>query len=258
MRKAFRHSGVLMMVAVVALGLLGAAYTLWYEDLQLNATVTTGTFDADVSVHDIGPNDNEGLPVVAQVGANPASVPSLLASNYAAFGPFPVGKPATTCDASESTGGAPLTANDATDDNVLTLTMGGLYPYAGCEYDINIDNLQGSVPFHVAITNVTLEECEDNTFAACDPIAAAPWSIGLANPQTDLAECAAFLGAIPTFDGPEQIEVASIPVQIHNGEELRCRFKLILDQDPTAEGNFYKFTATYRAYQWNEAPYAAP
>ena len=42
MRKAFRHTGVLMMLGVVALGLVGAAYTLWYEELNLNATVKTG------------------------------------------------------------------------------------------------------------------------------------------------------------------------------------------------------------------------
>ena len=36
MRKAFRHTGVLMMLGVVALGLVGAAYTLWYENLTLN------------------------------------------------------------------------------------------------------------------------------------------------------------------------------------------------------------------------------
>ena len=38
-----------MMLAVVALGLVGAAYTLWYEELELNANISTGTLDADWS-----------------------------------------------------------------------------------------------------------------------------------------------------------------------------------------------------------------
>ena len=44
------------------------------------------------------------------------------------------------------------------------------------------------------------------------------------------------------------------PVQIHDGQDLVCRFKLILDQ-ANVENAFYKFSAVYRAFQWNEAPY---
>ena len=49
MPKAFKHTGVLMMLAVVALGLVGAGYALWYEELTVTATVNTGTFNVDWS-----------------------------------------------------------------------------------------------------------------------------------------------------------------------------------------------------------------
>ena len=268
MRKAFRHTGVLMMVGVVALGLLGAAYTLWYEDLQLTATVSTGTFDADLSLHDLtaAPDDNEGRPVVAQVGLNPPTVATLLHSNvqanYDLFGAFPTNKPATTCDAELSSfGTVPANANDAVDDNLLELTMTGLYPYAGCEYEIDFHN-DGTVPLHAAITSVTLLECTpgiDNILGTpddvCSSVAAAPWSIGLDPSQTDLAQCVAALGAIATFSGAQQIQDSEGPLQLHENDEVVCRFKLILDQDPDAENKLYKFAATYRAYQWNEAPF---
>ena len=259
MRKAFRHSGVLMMVAVVALGLLGAAYTLWFEDLRLEATVETGTLDADVSIHDLAVGSaNEGLPVVAlpSVTITTGGVATLLGNNYGAFtnANFPTGKPQPTCDGVVSDSSDGLNSNDNENlDNLLTLTMSGLFPYAGCEYEIDVHS-DGTVPIHLAITGVSLESCTDNTFTSCGPAFPAPWSLGIDPADDDLAQCQAFLGAIAAWTGtPAIITSGGNPVQIH-GTELDCRFKLILDQDPDAEGVFYKFSAEYRAFQWNETP----
>ncbi len=266
MPKAFRHTGVLMMIAVVALGLVGAAYALWFEDLQLTANVSTGTLNADVSIHPWssgsfgaatstdGTYTGAGHPVVAQVtGTNPPTVTSLLTSNYDAFTTFPGGKPPTTCDAAIGSG---LTANDTADHNLLTLNLGGLYPYAGCEYTIDIHST-GSVPIHIGITGVTLKSCTSITGGTCNgaqDVAPAPWSIGL--PSDASPQCVAFLGAV-LGTTPSQIMYGtpSAPVQLHQGDEVACRFKLILDQVAGAEGKFYQFQATYKAYQWNEQPF---
>ena len=261
MTRAFRHTGVLMMLAVVALGLVGAAYALWYEDLQLTANVSTAKLDADVSFHpwtsaggfSSTSGNGNGHPVVAQVGAIAPTVATLLGSNYAAFGDFPSGKPTTTCAGAIGTYGTNGTnANDTVDNNQLSLTLGGLYPYAGCEFEIDLHN-DGGIPFHIALTSVSLQSCTDNTYTSCTNVPAAPWSIGLA-PGSNAA-CTAFLGAIATAAVNTQINSApNTPVQIHDGQDLVCRFKLILDQ-ANVENSFFKFSAVYRAYQWNEAPY---
>ena len=49
MKQPFRHIGVLMIMGIAALGLVAAAYTLWYEDLSVTANVTTANFDVDWS-----------------------------------------------------------------------------------------------------------------------------------------------------------------------------------------------------------------
>ncbi len=175
MRKASRHSAILLLIGVFALGLLGAAYTLWYEDLKLNVDVTTSTLDADVSVHPWIPNEQgpggafqtaavlsgsqvgSGRPVVIQC-SQPIPTNFTTSANYVynnlaqfgcTFGDFPVGKPTTICNSSISTD-ALAGGNEAPDNNVLTLSLSGLYPYAGCTYRLDIHN-SGNVPFHFAV-----------------------------------------------------------------------------------------------------------
>ena len=167
MRKAFRHTGVLMMLGVVALGLIGAAYTLWYQNLSVTTTINTGTLAANWSFHPwsagtsgegtFGATSTSGLgkPVVAlitsadNVGVN-ASASQILGQGGTGSGsarftygnfnpptnvgsPTPV-KPVPTCE-----GALSPTDSGATS---LTLTIGGLFPFAGCEFQIDIDQTQ--------------------------------------------------------------------------------------------------------------------
>jgi hypothetical protein len=233
------------------LALVGAAYALWFEDLTLTANVATGTFNANASIEDIGPGDNEGLPVVAQNPTN--SVAALVSdtTHYGDFAAFPANKPPTTCDGVVTTSDDPnhTQANDSVSDNELDLTLGGLYPYAGCEFTIDIDNA-GTVPFHVSLTGVSLELCNISG-SPCTTAPEAPWSIGLA-PDSD-PFCYAFLGAIVDWTGDSiPIEVNGVPLQLHAGNSLDCTFKLILDQNPSVENTLWKFSAIYEAHQWNE------
>jgi hypothetical protein len=312
MRKAFRHSGVLLGSMIVALGLLGAAYTLWYEDLSLTANVTTGTFNAALSVHDLDTTTansavNVGLPVVGlpTVSGVNGGVATYLdpvpdtpprdfidgASGYSNFTNANFGaKPQPTCGATLSTDPA-LDANDQGDTNSLVLDMSGLFPYAGCEYEIDITSV-GSVPLHFGVTSLTFYECTGHgTGCSVSNGENAPWSLGLDPGQSSLAQCAAWLGntfgkvvgpgGSPTIHGFNggtgwiggiQINTAvssplansvaitnagaTTPIQLHQGDSLNCRFKLILDQNGQAEGKHYQFKATYKAYQWNENPFA--
>ncbi len=151
-----------MMLGVVALGLIGAAYTLWYEDLKLNVDVSTGTLNADWSLHDTDPNTpnvqtaTEVIAAYNGLGPVPAAYADFLTTH-------PAAKYTQTCGANigDWEAGPPDVphANDD-DDNLLNLSMTGLYPYAGCKFSINIHST-GSVPIHLA-----LESVMDNTGGA--------------------------------------------------------------------------------------------
>jgi hypothetical protein len=284
MRKAFRHTGVLMMVGVVALGLLGAAYTLWYEQLTLNTTISTGTLDADWSFHSWdGANfaatssaSGNGKPVVYLL--NPATtleggVATVMglggsSSGYDLFtnANFPAGKPQPGCTGSITTDNGTGQANDAADNNVLNLTMTGLYPYAGCEFQIDISNA-GSVPIHLSILDVDGWACEPNATSpsdlSCAPMTDFPWTRGFdLDLGNDVAKCRGFFGAEwPWNPSPGQINEFASPtpatptaVQIHPDDPMLCGVKFILDQNADAEGKTYFVKIRYAAYQWNEVP----
>ena len=287
MRKAFRHSGVLMMVAVVALGLLGAAYTLWYEDLQLTAQVSTGTLDADVSLHGWNGSDYNdtaslatgsytgvGRPVViicdepltdttsalhvygvhTTEGPLPGQTAETGHSDDCTFGGFPANKldAATTCDAAIGAFGAvPANANDATDHNLLTLLIGNAFPYAGCEFEIDFHN-GGTVPFHINFVPASLLE-----YYLCDPdgpdLDTAPDNC-VVIPQSKAAISWIFDGECD-WDGTDangMLLDGTAPLQLHTGDEARCQVKVLLDQGADLENKVVVSNLRFRAYQWNE------
>jgi len=239
MHKAFRHTVVLMTVAVIAVGLLGAAYTLWYENLTLNANVSTGTFDVDWSIE---------APPVPVVSTN-------LGVDYRPFTAAEALK-ATQCTASITTNDAPGQANDVADDNVLTLTAANLYPYAGCDFLIDIHS-QGTVPAHVAMTALTglgpnyelYPTCGYPGFPACDDARA--FTITVLNAETDpnRASCerlATGLGLNGSF------APAELGTQLHTGEELVCGLRFALKQVSNVEGMSFSWRMDLKAHQWNE------
>jgi hypothetical protein len=272
MRKAFRHTGVLMMLGVVALGLVGAAYTLWFEDLQLGVTANTGTFNADMSIHPWngsgfgnttsteGSQTGSGRPVVAVFTAprvqtrNAGNVP------YADYKDFPVvggqQKPPTTCNSSLGHFGTlAVNTNDTVDSNKLDLVMSGLYPYAGCEYQIDIHN-SGSVPFHISLLPTSVyQKCDGNGNNCQNLTTSWPALSFIADPASD-NRCAALFGAGSSTnpDSLGQLQVAGVPVQIHTGDELLCKIKVVMDQAADGENVQYKVQWNWRAYQWNELP----
>jgi len=289
MRKAFRHTGVLMMVAVVALGLIGASYTLWYEKLTMTTTVTTGNLDANWSIHSwsngaFSANSTatgNGQPVVhvataAETVLN-GGVATVLSdgllkgkttdASYSLFleSNFPAGKPKPTCTASGGNG------------NDLVLTMSDLFPYAGCEFQLDLHSA-GSVPFHMAITDVKVEQLKNGQWVTPDHPGNMPWSRGFPNwnDNGDGQKCFSFFSADWKGTIPGQINLldanlasTGVPLQIHPDHDLVCNFKLILDENwwdgvsgtsgnPahyfSNQGLTFRITVKYVAYQWNEQP----
>lgn len=272
MRRAFRHTGVLMVLSVVALGLIGAAYTLWFEDLRLNVVASTGTFDADMSIHPWngsgfgneqtaeGAYDNAGHPVVAILTA-PVTDSRNAGRAGLVYQSFPANKADTApdCDASLGHFGTlPFNTNDVVDSNQLDLQMSGLFPYAGCEYRIDIHN-SGTVPLHLSILPIGLyQQCEIDG-SGCVNISTSWPALSFIGSGDD-ARCTGLFGAHSSLDPNSlgQLQLEGTPVQLHEGDSLVCDIKIVLDEAYDGENKLYKVQVNWRAYQWNELPAFAP
>jgi hypothetical protein len=291
MRNAFKHTGVLMMVAVVGLALAGAAYALWFEDLTLTASVSTGTFNVDWSCDDAGhstslPSDHDPLtigdnaPIDCSSSADPVvylggtfttttEPVSPLVGEGTAAGQIPTGK-APTCGASLTTNNATGVANDSGDYNALTLTAGNLYPYTACRYYIDIHNF-GSVPAHLRAGAVS---CASGTI--CAAVQAGILSVSVtdadcfgtcstSNPTLDANAAAACAALFNSGDGTEHEisytggDDSNHALQLHTSNHLGCTIEIRLnevingDGDVAPEGASYTETFTIQAHQWNES-----
>src|SRR6185437_8477174 len=155
-------------------------------------------------------------------------------------------------------------ANDTADNNILTLAMTGLFPYAGCEYKIDIHN-SGSVPMHLTAASTGLyEKCpigDDAHNPSCVALTQQDAALSFATagedpantPNANDAACAALLGTAPG----QLVTVAGVPVQLHAGENIDCTFKVILDEVASGENSTYYASFGWTAHQWNE-PDTAP
>lgn len=249
------------MLGVVALGLLGAAYTLWYEDLTLHADVTTGTFDFDWSCDDAqgeaiaDPNCEGSYEAVVSLDNGT----TFLTAAQACAIVFPAGdcnddpqdldeeidviqSKMPTCDL-ELPGNpgqeTPNTSNTVGDLNDLTIELDGLYPYAGCRFWINITN-QGSVPGHLWFTNLSVTG--DQTLPP-----ALAWSV---DANGDQAACQALFNSVGTTDN-NPVKVGQNYVQLHEGDDIDCHFVVSLKQE-NVEGQSAVINITWTAAQWNE------
>lgn len=198
--------------------------------------------------------------------------------NIALFtqGNFSPNKPQTECTGVIGSSTTVGNANDTADNNTLTLYAGGLFPYAGCERQIDIAN-GGTVPFHIATQGATVEICTNAP--ACTtwaPSSEAPFTRALLgedrdpnSTNDDRVKCWNVLGAdwnllsnpnkiineANPYAVPYQGNIGN-PIQLHENESILCNLALVLDQNPNAEGKTYRYTVSWRTFQWNETPNA--
>ncbi len=107
----------LLLLAVLAVGMFGGAMALWWERLNVDVTVNTGTLDAQLSVEDFG--DNE-IPLAQAAGETNASVKDV--SN--------------------------ITCTLSTDGNSIDIVVENAYPSITYYCNINLENT-GTIPFKV-------------------------------------------------------------------------------------------------------------
>lgn len=257
MRKPFRHVGVLMIMGIAALGLIAAAYTLWYEDLSVTANVTTAQFDVDWSCQTgftsgagtgATANQNCGSATKETVAilTSPATTsnPSLTWASFTDEGGS-VAASKYIQDCSAAIGDAASAANGNTgEDNTLTLTMNNLYPFAGCKFALDIDVPDGSyVPAHFTLT------AESNNSAGTVKV--------LAKETGACTQIAGILNSASTSTATPITTDGSAPLQLHANEHLYCTFLVYLQElnnsnATVAEGATFQITATIKAHQFNE------
>lgn len=261
MPKAFRHTGVLMMLAVVALGLVGAAYTLWSENLTLETSVTTGSVDVNWSIDPVHPDDgtwtSDEIVGVASGPILPGAVPNFFHLHLDTPGnPLdpPKDKYLQTCEIKRGVDDS--TTNPS--QHTLIINATDLFPYAGCEFAFDIENT-GTVPVHLTqkvaksvtssgTVHLNVAPIQVTQSANVDPLEAKAvctavlnnWLYADANP----------LGTPLTWTPTGE---ASKPIQLHGGDEVNCRVWFYLEQDST-EGASINISSTIIAHQWNEVP----
>ncbi len=113
----------LMLIAVLAMGMVGGALALWWESLTVDVTVHTGTLDASLSVESFGDNETD---IAAGMGEDNPEVKNV--SNI-------------YCDLSE-------------DGNSITITIENAYPGITYYCNINLENT-GTIPFKVYSVSLT-------------------------------------------------------------------------------------------------------
>jgi len=124
-----KKAGVLALFGVFATALLGSAYTLWYEDVQLDVVAATGELDGAIYCGGIG--DNEG----------PWSVQLPPASFYPPADPLK--------DVAD-----PITIDESDEDNFV-LNLSNVYPGYMADCEVHILNT-GTVPWHIEMQSIVV------------------------------------------------------------------------------------------------------
>jgi hypothetical protein len=215
-KNAFRHTGVLLMVAVVGLAVIGAGYALWFQVLTLNASVTTGTLDVEWSDHGTDPTYSLTLG------------DTFIKPGDAGFNPLKVVQVCKQVIDPDSLG------------HILNITDTGYYPYAGCVHHIDIHN-SGTIPVHIDTAALQFSGLGcDADGKNCQIVAKVSSCIndiitpGNQNPP-------------PSQPNPDKLTLW----QLHPSNRINCDITLYAAQS-ASENTTYTGTVKLLACQWNE------
>jgi hypothetical protein len=212
-KNAFRHTGVMLMVAVIGLAIIGAGYALWFQVLTLNASVTTGTLDVQWSNHGTDPTYS------LDQGA------TFLTPADATFNPLKVVQ--TCAQTLDATG------------HVINIVDTGYYPYAGCVHHIDIHD-DGTIPVHIDTANLQFTGlgCDANG-ANCNIVAVVSGCVN------DLVNG----NQVPPPNHPDPTKPTLW--QLHPSNRIDCDITLYAAQS-ASENTTYTGTIKLLACQWNE------
>jgi hypothetical protein len=220
MRRLGRKASFLALIAVLATAMLGAAYSLWFENLTLTAHVTTGTLDGKIRCGI--PTDNETN------GWDDSSEP---------FNSYPQAVPlkdvATTPTGSQ---------NGVHEWDII---VSNTYPgyMLDCEYHLTNT---GSVPWHIETEVITVSTgappvvIENGVCDTADPFNHGFCIAGEISPTNPAGH--------PIYVQIEDIRGCQVH---HNGEEEGSLF--IGVNQSAHENTTYTITISFQVNQWNES-----
>ena len=216
MQGLIKRLSFLAIVMVVAIGTLGAAYTLWYEDLELHADVSTGTLTGEIVCATNLDNENPSWP------APPSSIDP--------FEQYPKAEPLKDV-------ATDLITHQGDTLQEWVLEVGNTYPGYMFDCELHIANT-GTVPWHVEI--VTLEVMLPNGDLVLGSCEGSKCTLGDKDPITP--------GLSPIY-----VEIANFEgCQVHAEEDVNASLFVGVNQS-AEEGSLYKVWLTYRVNQWNES-----
>lgn len=222
-----KRASFLALAAVLATALLGSAYSLWFEQLQVNETVSTGNLDGLITCAQ--PVDNE---INAPIGGGFWS--TVLAPQ--AF--YPVASPLKDV-ASAPTG----TQNGPHEFDV---SVSNTYPGYMEDCELHLVNT-GTVPWHIEVESITvLENGVPILTGTCPPL----------NPNSP-GSCTA--GDIsPTNPAGKPLYVKFLDLrgcQLHEDNERIGSLFIGVNQSAHESTN-YTVKLQFQVNQWNESGYS--
>lgn len=210
-RRTLAALGAMILIALAAIGI---GYGLWYEDLLVGGSVTTGTLDVGFSppVRYRWFTDAEGIPIATQRGGvHPPEFPER-AIDELMPDLFEI-KDAIVCDA---------VLGEAADDSpvdlgydLLTITVASAYPGYHCLVVYDVENL-GTIPVHLALARLDPPQEPDADWVAA-PV------------------CRKRPADIHTDSSAELALISQGVIQLHHGEHADCAIEIAFtNADPVS------------------------
>ena len=216
-----RKTSLLLVLAVIATALTGAAYSLWYEDVAVNAQVATGNLDVTFSRFQCDESedaDREG--------------------EYFDDGYYYVAKEV----------GSFTSTNTPSDSLTLTITNG--YPGYAVDCKVDVQNI-GNVPVHVEREFFDFDLDNDGDFDDLHIECTA--SGGFQQPDCRNLNPVTFPWTSTANTAPIYTRwVNGLGCQLHTGDRNAGDLFIGIRQ-PAAENTTYRVRMTFQFNQWNES-----
>ncbi len=244
-----RQASSLAMVLVMSTALVGAAYTLWYEDVQISATVATTSLDGRIRCGALADSEDAD-----EWPWPPPPSDDFPPHTEYPLGPLlgPGGTPKDVAVGPVSSGSAPY--------HEWSVTVSNAYP--GYAFDCEVELLNNApLPWHVENIEIVVQEC---------PLPAGPCTTMVPPPASQITNCPVAtssdctwgdLGINPPVGHPGGLANWS-PVfvevenwegcQVHQNQDLEASLFVGINQ-PAKENTKYVITVTYTVNQWNES-----
>ena len=227
-----RKSAFLALLLVMATAFAGSAYTLWYEDLQISAQVSTTSLDASIACSPPGENEDSQW------------------SSFPPFGTYPQPDPL------KEVGSVVLESQAG--PHLVELTIDNAYPGYAWDCEVHVVNT-APLPWHMEDIQIVVEECDENG-ANCVVLGPPPpswvttcaggtcrWGdLGISPPTypTGLETWSPLFAAVTNWEG----------CQVHQEDFFGLSGSFFVGINQSAkEDTVYKISVTYTVNQWNES-----